>query len=98
MSTNNTVPIVDHDTKNDRYGIKYTELISPIIKAIQELYNEVKGVLARVIRVEEKVVNNERSIASNKSATDIRMAKLEAENLALKKKLEKIEKLLEKSK
>lgn len=29
--------IVTYDKENDRYGLRYTELISPIIKAIQEL-------------------------------------------------------------
>lgn len=32
--------IVAHDTETDRYGIKYTELIAPLIKAMQELHAE----------------------------------------------------------
>jgi len=35
--------IVAHDKKTDRYGIKYTELISPVIKAIQELQQMLVG-------------------------------------------------------
>lgn len=33
-------PIVDYDEKNDRYGLKYTELISPLIKAVKEFYQK----------------------------------------------------------
>lgn len=32
--------IVDYDSNSDRFGVKYMELISPIIKAIQEFYAE----------------------------------------------------------
>lgn len=34
------VAIVTHDLQSDRYGIRYTELISPMIKAVQELKRE----------------------------------------------------------
>ncbi len=30
--------IVTHDKESDRYGLRYTELFSPLIKAFQELY------------------------------------------------------------
>lgn len=30
--------IVTHDEKSDRFGVRYTELISPLIKAVQELF------------------------------------------------------------
>jgi hypothetical protein len=33
--------IISHDLKTDNYGLKYTELLSPVIKAIQDLYSEV---------------------------------------------------------
>jgi hypothetical protein len=98
-STNKTVPIVDHDTKNDRYGIKYTELISPLVKAIQELYGEIKGLVARVLSVELKTTLNERAIASNRAEAkkenealvkklEEKTKNLETENTTLKKKLE----------
>lgn len=32
--------IVSHDKKTDTYGVKYTELISPIVQAIKELYTQ----------------------------------------------------------
>jgi len=41
-----SAPIVDHDEKTDRYGIRYAELISPVIKAVQEIYEMVTGIQA----------------------------------------------------
>ena len=35
--------IVSHDEKSDRFGVKYTELISPLIKAVQEFYAEFRS-------------------------------------------------------
>ena len=97
-SADKTVPIVDHDAKNDRYGIKYTELISPLIKAIQELYTEVKAVVARVMRLETDSAEKGRAIASLRTEKDAQVKKLEEENALLKARLDKIEKLLEKKK
>ena len=34
-----TTSIVLHDKNLDRYGVRYSELIAPLIKAVQELYN-----------------------------------------------------------
>ena len=36
--------IVTHDETTDRYGVRYSELISPLIKAVQQLYNRLVGV------------------------------------------------------
>jgi hypothetical protein len=44
--------IVDHDQTTDRFGIRYTELISPLIKAVQELYQKAIGTEDRVARLE----------------------------------------------
>lgn len=72
--------IVAHDKKTDRYGIKYTELISPVIKAIQELYN-------RLLSTEAQVATLDRAISSltgKDEAKDQRIQKLEQENAELK--------------
>jgi hypothetical protein len=45
-NVSSTAPIVDHDEKTDRYGIRYAELISPLIKAVQEVYEQVTGLRA----------------------------------------------------
>ncbi|MEY3760297.1 MAG: hypothetical protein RIR39_1788, partial [Pseudomonadota bacterium] len=83
--------IVTHDLEVDRYGVRYTELISPLIKAIQELYGEIKGLVARVLNVETKTSFNERAIASNKAESDLNAAKLEKENSYLKERTTKLE-------
>lgn len=40
LDKNENTPIVDHDKKNDKYGLRYSEFISPIIKAVQQLYGK----------------------------------------------------------
>jgi hypothetical protein len=79
--------IVSHDKKTDIYGVRYTELIAPVIKAIQELYAEFVGVKG--------------DVEALKDQTASRMAKIEAENQQLKQenaemkaRLDKIEKAL----
>ena len=72
--------IVAHDKKTDRYGIKYTELISPVIKAIQELYHKLVG-------VEEHQATQDRDIASLKAENadlKAKAARAEQENAAIK--------------
>ncbi len=98
--------IVTHDEKTDRYGVRYTELIAPIIKAIQELYNELMGHDSRLTTLEAKDAAKERSIASkaDKTETDALKAettnlkaeneKLKQENAEMKARLDKIEKML----
>jgi hypothetical protein len=54
--------IVDHDEKNDRYGLRYTELISPLIKAVQELTDRVQKLEAENVKLREEQVR--RTIAS----------------------------------
>jgi hypothetical protein len=56
-------PIVDRDEKSDRYGLRYSEFISPLIKAVQELYDGIKSVLARVINLENKDMAKDKEIA-----------------------------------
>ncbi len=82
--------IVTHDEVADSYSVRYTELISPLIKAIQDLYI--------------KVVITERDIASIKTqkaeqealdAANAKIEKLEAENAAMKERLDKIERTLQ---
>ena len=73
-------PIIDHDQKTDRYGLKYAELISPIIKAIQELNDRLVGV--------------ESQAEQEKAAQDQEIQRLRRENAEIKDRLEKIEKVL----
>lgn len=82
--------IVTHDEATDRYGVRYSELISPLIKAVQELYKRLMG-------VEAHQSTQDREIASVKAENE----KLKQENSAkskemaeLKARLDKIEKAL----
>lgn len=69
--------IVTHDETTDRYGVRYSELVSPLIKAVQELYNRLMG-------VEAHQSSQDREIASVKAQLAAKTAKLEAENDKLK--------------
>ena len=49
--------IVTHDETTDRYGVRYSELISPLIKAVQELYNRLMGVESDVFILKASCCN-----------------------------------------
>lgn len=67
--------IVDYDKESDRYGVRYTELISPIIKAVQELS---AYVISGFTRHDQEIA------ALRKENEDLR-ARLEAVERALQK-------------
>lgn len=79
--------------KTDSKGLKamsYSQLVSPVVDAIKELYGEFKSLVARVMSLEGKDVAKDRAIASVKAEN----AKLKQENAAIKARLDKIEKAL----
>ena len=59
--------IVTHDEATDRYGVRYSELISPLIKAVQELYNRLMGVESDVFILKASGAVKDREIASVKA-------------------------------
>ncbi|MBN8542149.1 MAG: tail fiber domain-containing protein, partial [Deltaproteobacteria bacterium] len=65
--------IVTHDETTDRYGVRYSELISPLIKAVQELYRKIVGIEAQQNAQERKIAELES-----------RAQKAEQENAAIK--------------
>lgn len=73
--------IVTHDEATDAYGVRYTELISPIIKAIQELYSQLIGVNAKVSKLE---IENAQLKKENEAIKD-RLEKIEKALLNNKK-------------
>lgn len=51
----NEYSLVNYDESNNKYGINYTELIGPLIKAVQELSNENKELKERIWTIENKI-------------------------------------------
>ena len=85
--------IVTRDEETDGYSVRYTELISPLIKAFQELYNKFVGLDRDIASIKVQKADQEALNALNH--------KLEVENKVkdqrikeLELRLEKIEKVL----
>ena len=79
--------IVTHDETTDRYGVRYSELISPMIKAIQEIYSKVAGLNRDIASVkEEKVKIDEKiqTIEIDNTSKDLKIQRLELENKEIK--------------
>ena len=51
----NEYSLVNYDESNNKYGINYSELIGPLIKAVQELSNENKELKERIWIIENKI-------------------------------------------
>jgi len=68
--------IVTHDEATDRYGVRYSELISPLIKAVQQLYNRILGIDREIVSVKAE--------KADKNEVDAKVQKLESENEKLK--------------
>jgi trimeric autotransporter adhesin len=78
--------IVTHNLETDSYSVRYTELISPLIKAIQEIYSDLLGVKAVINTQERQIANIEVSKADQAAlnAANAKIQKLEAENAAMR--------------
>lgn len=76
--------IVTHDKITDKYGVRYSELISPIIKAIQEIY-------FRVTSAERELASLKEETAASLKIKDQEIELLKKENLEIKARLEKLE-------
>ncbi|AHZ86772.1 hypothetical protein Bb109J_c0632 [Bdellovibrio bacteriovorus] len=51
------VGLIHHETNSDYYGVNYSELIAPVVKALQELYLKVLGVSDRMDQLEKENQN-----------------------------------------
>ena len=86
-----------HNEETDSYSVRYTELISPHIKAIQELYSDLLGVKAVNTTQDREIASVKAEVAQLKSENaelKAKAQKFEQENAALKARLDKIEELL----
>ncbi len=89
--------IVTHDEATDRYGVRYSELISPLIKAAQELYNKLVGVEAHQGTQDRDIASMKADYDQLKANDEVKakeIEKLKQENSAIKARLDKIEKVL----
>jgi len=93
---NQTTSIVTHDEKTDRYGVRYSELISPLIKAVQELYNKLMGVDRDIASIKVQKADQEALNAANVKIQNLESLndQLKSKNQELELRLEKIEKAL----
>lgn len=74
-SSSDDVGLVIHDQKTDRYGVRYTELIAPLIKAIQELYSKFTD---HESEIEALKVQN-RKLEQENAAIKARLERIEAQ-------------------
>lgn len=72
--------IVDHDQETGRYGIRYTELVAPLIKAMQELAQQVKALFG----LQEQTTREIAAVKAENEDLKRRMQKTEEQNAALK--------------
>ncbi len=82
LEKNEKVPIVDHDLETDRYGLRYTELIAPLIKAVQELYHQIDGTEKSQALQREEMTSLQK-----------KMEMIQKENAELKARLDRLERL-----
>jgi len=89
------------DVGEDSYrSVQYGKIVSVVVAAVKELYNKFMGLDAQQATQARQIANVEASKAdkavvdANKAESDAKIKKLEAENAALKARLEKIEKAL----
>ena len=50
-----TYSIINYDEAIDKYGINYSQVTAPLIKAVQELSEENNQLKARLQKIEEKL-------------------------------------------
>lgn len=58
ISDQDKAPIVSYDKPTDRYGLKYSELVAPLIKSVQELTRELEHVRAENKAIKEYICAN----------------------------------------
>lgn len=89
--------IVIHDSASDRYGLKYSELIAPVIKGIQELYNKVTSVERNIASVKDQKADKTEieALKAENAVLKARVDESDKENAKIKARLEQIEKALQ---
>ncbi|MBO9667014.1 MAG: tail fiber domain-containing protein [Bdellovibrio sp.] len=61
LRSENPVGLISHDNKDEYYGVNYSELIAPLVKAIQQLYTKMQDKFTqqdqRISHVESEMIN-----------------------------------------
>lgn len=91
--------IVTHNEDSDSYSVRYTELIAPLIKAVQELnrdLQDIKAVNETQARQIASTADKEtvEFLKAENAAKDLKIRELERKNEEMNKRLEKIERAL----
>lgn len=81
--------IVTHDKETDRYGVRYSELVAPIIKAVQQLYHKLL-----ITEKEVAILHTQKADKSEVEQLQLENEILKQENMTIKARLEEIEKKL----
>ncbi|RZA07393.1 MAG: hypothetical protein EOP11_07835, partial [Proteobacteria bacterium] len=84
--------LVSLNQANKKLTVNYSGLVSPLIEAVKSLYQKYLGDHARIDALEKNLAEKSRELASVKAKAD----KAEADNAALKARMDRLEKLLEK--
>jgi trimeric autotransporter adhesin len=84
--------LVSVNQQNKKLTVNYAGLVSPLIEAVKSLYTKWIGDHARIDALEKSLAEKSRELASVKAKAE----KAEAEAAALKARMDRLEKLLEK--
>lgn len=91
--------IVTHNKDSDSYSVKYTELIAPLIKAVQEMYQDVVSIKAANTIQARQIASKAdlevvEALKAEGAVKDLKIKELERKNEEMSKRLEKIERAL----
>lgn len=78
------IPIVDKDKKTGRYGLRYSELISPLIKALQDIYEEFSGKISDNAQAIDELKAQNKELREKNLELQTQLQKNQQENDAIK--------------
>jgi hypothetical protein len=84
------LPEVVNKGEDSYRSLEYGKIVSVVVAAVQELYRKVMGIEGDVAALKANAIKKDREIASVKSENE----KLKQENIKIKARLDRIEKLL----
>jgi len=76
-SGKDTAPGVYYDSNSDRYGLNYSELIAPTVRAVQEVDKQVQGQNKIIEEQAAKIKELEKKLGAEKERNDARLKAIE---------------------